>query len=374
MTVAAWHDLDVGVPAPEPVAVSSLRGRGDPDLVVVGMGASGLSAAVAAATAGADVVVLDAVGVAAGAAGANAGFLLAGLARFHHDAVAALGRAVAVAWYRRTLEELDRVAAEEPTFRRVGSLRTAADRTEAEDLTAHLAALRADGLPGEEAQGPDGSPALLVPGDGAVHPVARCRRLAAAAIAAGATLVAPARVTAVAPGRLQVSGFGSTGEEHPLAARRVLVAVDGGLEHVVAELDVRSARLQMLATEPTDEVGIPGPVYHRWGLDYVQQLPTGEVLLGGGRDVGGEAEWGPWDAPPGPSAAVQHHLDGWLADLGIAASVTHRWAARAAFTPDRMPVDRRVADGVHVVGGYSGHGNVLGPLLAREAATALLDG
>jgi gamma-glutamylputrescine oxidase len=70
---------------------------------------------------------------------------------------------------------------------------------------------------------------------------------------------------------------------------------------------------------------------------------------------------------------VQRHLDGWLAELGVAAAVTHRWAARAAFTEDHLPVDERVAPGVHVVGAYSGHGNVLGPLLAREAALRLLD-
>jgi hypothetical protein len=39
--------------------------------------------------------------VAGGAAGRNGGFLLAGLAAFHHDAVAAHGRARARALYAR---------------------------------------------------------------------------------------------------------------------------------------------------------------------------------------------------------------------------------------------------------------------------------
>lgn len=367
MTRPAWWDLGVAAAAPASPATlpaDVLLDRPPPDLLVVGMGASGLAAAAVAARAGADVVVVDSVGIAAGAAGANGGFLLAGLARFHHDAVAALGRATAVAWYRRTLEELDRLADEEPTFRRVGSLRTAADADEARDVAAHLAALRADGLPAEAADGPTG-PGLLVPTDGSAHPVARCTRLARAAHAAGATLVAPARVTAVAPGRVDIDGL-----ERAVRGHRVLVAVDGGLEWLVPVPGVRTARLQMLATAPTDEVTVGRPVYHRRGLDYVQQLPTGEVLLGGGRDVGGEAEW---DAPPEPSDVVQRHLDGWLADLGITSPVTHRWAARAAFTADRTSVDRRWADGVHVVGGHSGHGNVLGPMLARAAALDLLD-
>ncbi len=367
MSTSAWHDLQM-VPDPVPVAMPDvLADRHTPDLVVVGMGASGLEAAVAAARLGADVVVLDAVGIAAGAAGANGGFLLAGLALFHHDAVAALGRDVAVGWYHRTLAELDRLGDREPTFRRVGSLRTAVDEAELRDVAAHLAALQADDLPAAPYDGPLGT-GLLVPGDGTFHPVARCRRLAVAALEAGATLVAPAWVTAVEPGAVQVEGLA-----RPLPAGAVLVAVDGGLEGLVPAVAdrVRTARLQMLATEPTHEVVLDRPVYHRYGLDYVQQRPTGEVLLGGGRDMGGDAEW---DAAPEPSEAVQAHLDGWLQRLGVTVPVTHRWAARAAFTENRLPVDERIADRVHVVGAYSGHGNVLGGLLAREAALDLLHG
>ena len=153
------------------------------------------------------------------------------------------------------------------------------------------------------------------------------------------------------------------------------MAVDGGLEALVPDLarrrGVRTARLQMLATAPAPEVTRPRPEYRRWGYDYVQQLPTGEVLLGGGRDVGGEDEWG---GAPRPTDEVQAHLDAELARLGVTAPVTHRWAARAAFTADELPVAQTVEDGIHVVGGYSGHGNLLGPALARRAADAALDG
>jgi glycine/D-amino acid oxidase-like deaminating enzyme len=57
----------------------------------------------------------------------------------------------------------------------------------------------------------------------------------------------------------------------------------------------------------------------------------------------------------------------------VTAPVTHRWAAHAAWTTDLLPIDERVDEGVHVVGGYSGHGNVLGGLLARAAALRLLE-
>jgi hypothetical protein len=91
-----------------------------------------------------------------------------------------------------------------------------------------------------------------------------------------------------------VGGSGATAPAGRVTARRgVLVAVDGGLEHVVPALRgrVRAARLQMLATAPDPRRRGPPPVYARYGLDYWQQLPDGRVALGGGRDLGGEDEW-----------------------------------------------------------------------------------
>src|SRR5262245_9948718 len=82
------------------------------DLCVVGLGGSGLTAIAAALGAGMRVVGIDAAEVAAGAAGRNGGFLLAGLARFHHQVVATIGRELAAALYRETLSELSRLSAE----------------------------------------------------------------------------------------------------------------------------------------------------------------------------------------------------------------------------------------------------------------------
>ena len=129
----------------------------------------------------------------------------------------------------------------------------------------------------------------------------------------------------VRPGRL-LAGGGS------VACESVLVCVDGALERLVPVLDgpVRSARLQMLATAPLGNEVASRPVYRRYGLDYWQQLATGEVVLGGCRDLGGADEW-TTDAVP--SESVQRGLDRLLvSDLGIHAPVTHRWAGIVAYT------------------------------------------
>jgi gamma-glutamylputrescine oxidase len=157
-------------------------------------------------------------------------------------------------------------------------------------------------------------------------------------------------------------------------ARHVIVTVDGGLERLLPELAtrVRSARLQMLATEPTTEINLPRPVYARWGYDYWQQRPDGAIALGGGRDLGGESEW---TANATPTPVVQDALERRLRDtLGVQAPITHRWAATVGYTQDGMPVVSEVRPGVWAVGGYSGTGNVIGALMGRGIARWLVGG
>lgn len=354
-----------GDPGP-PVATDRLSGDIETELCVVGLGASGAAAALHAARRGARVVAIDARGVAAGAAGRNGGFLLAGGARFHHDAVRTWGRGLATHLYDATLSELDRTRQETPdAVRPVGSLRIAADRREEEDCVAHLTALRSDGYPAEPYEGPEGT-GLLIPTDAAFHPLRRTRSLAREAAAAGARLFAPALADEVGPGRV----FTASGV---ITAAAVVVAVDGRLDELVPSLRgrVQSSRLQMLATAPLPEVRLPRPMYRRWGYDYAQQLPSGEVLLGGCRDRFEEAERG---QPPQPTAEVQACLDIELRRLGVSAAVVHRWAGVAAFTPDGLPVCEEVSQGLFVVGAYSGHGNLLGTWCARRAVDAALDG
>lgn len=352
-----WDDEPWPGPAP-------LEGDSVADVCVVGLGATGLTLTRELARAGRQVVGIDAGAVGAGAAGRNAGFLLAGLASFHHDAVQALGRETATRWYLDTLAEIDRIEAETPSvLRRTGSVRLAVAPDEEGDCAAQLAAMRADGLPVEPYEGPEGR-GLLFPRDAVVQPLARCRALARQALTAGARLHERTAALEAAPGRVVTS-------RGAVRCATVVVAVDGRLEQLLPELAgrVRTARAQMLATAPAPDVRIPRPVYARHGWDYWRQLPDGRVVLGGGRDVGGEAEW-TTEALPTPT--VQGYLDTLLRErLGVRAAVTHRWAGAIAFTPDRLPVDEEVRPGVFALGAYSGTGNVIGSLLARRLAARL---
>jgi glycine/D-amino acid oxidase-like deaminating enzyme len=331
------------------------------DVCVIGLGGSGLAALDELAAQGVSAIGVDAGPVGAGAAGRNGGFVLAGLAKFFHETVAAFGRDTAAALYRLTADEIQRQAREMPdVIRLTGSLRIAADATELADCRAHLAALRECGFAAEAYAGPEGE-GILLPTDGVMQPLRRVRTLARRLGGRAVRLYECSPVRKMVPGSV-VTDAGT------VLCSTVIAAVDGRLEKLFPELSprVRTARLQMLATAPALEVNYPRPVYWRHGYEYWQQQPDGTVALGGFRDHALEAEW---TTDTAPTEFIQGLIEKFLREhLKVRAPVTHRWAASAAYTTDGLPVLEEARDKVWAVGGYSGTGNIVGALSARAAA------
>ena len=365
--VAAWPGLP------------QLPGDVTADACVVGLGASGLAAVTALVDRGLDVVGVDAGRVAAGAAGRNAGFLIGGPEEALHRAVRDWGDD-AVWLYRETLEELAWLRGElgEDVVRHVGSIRLAglpgppqddaeaADRErEISDCALQSVALREHGIAVEDYDGPLGR-GLFLPDDAATNPARRAVELAMR-LDRRARLHERTTVRSVESGRV-VTAAGT------VFAAQVLVAVDGRLEVLVPALAdrVRTARLQMLATSPV-RPRLPCPVYGRWGYDYAQQAPDGRLFVGGGRDRFGADEW---TSDAHPTADVQAYIETVAQRMagGPPVGVTHRWAASVGYTSDGRAVVAQVEDGVVACGGYSGTGNLVGPVAARAAVQLLLDG
>jgi glycine/D-amino acid oxidase-like deaminating enzyme len=344
-----------------------LAATADADVCVVGLGGSGLTCIRELIDRGKRVVGVDAVSIASGAAGGNGGFLLGGLAMFHHDAVARLGAPIATAIYEQTLKQIDRIAAETPSaVRRTGTLRLAASADELEDCRLQYEAMRHNALPVDWYNGPEGR-GLLFPADAAFDPGARCQALASEALSRGAQLFGRSPVVSVDTGQV-VTPNGV------VRADQVVIAVDGKLEVVLPELSarVRSARLQMLGTAPDPNVDVQRPIYSRRGLDYWQQLRDGRIVIGGARDVGGDAEW---TTETGTTPSVQAALETLLRDqVGSQSAVTHRWAATVAYTQSGLPILEEVRTGVWAIGGYSGTGNVIGALCGRAVAETIVRG
>jgi glycine/D-amino acid oxidase-like deaminating enzyme len=356
-----WDDHDWSPLPPLPADAEA-------ELVVVGLGGTGLSAISEALDLGVKSVIgVDAVDAAAGAAGRNGGLLLHGPADFHHDAVEKHGVERTLAITALTEREMARIQKETPGVVRVtGSLRIAEDAKEFEDCRKQFESMRADGLAVEMYEGPEGR-GLLFPGDGVMQPMRRARLLATSLRERGALLYGGTVARSIEPGRVRTE-YGNINCKH------VIVCVDGKLEWLFPELlaEVRTARLQMIATDPQTPVKYTRPVSTRYGFDYWQQLPDGTVLLGGGRDKFEDNEWTTDDAP---DERVQDYLTDTLRNkLGISAPITHRWAASVSFTDSGLPVARQLGGSVIVCGAYSGTGNLVGAVCGRGAAQLALKG
>ena len=342
-----------------------MKGTETADVCVVGLGGSGLNVITELLDLGVDVVGVERGRVGGSATGRNGGFFLGGTPDFHHRAAAAMGDEKAAALYRLTLDQLDRMWSETPNaLRYTGSLRIAVDQDEVEDCRAQLQSMRAANLPVEVYNGAEGH-GLLFPRDAAGNPLLRARTLAGRARMRGARLYEGSSATAMTANLVKTP-------QGQVRCQMVIVAVDGGLERAVPAVakTVRTARAQMLATGPAYEVNIPRPVYARYGYDYWQQLPDKRVVLGGFRDLGGEAEWTP-EAKATP--ALQRHLETFLRDgLGVRAPITHRWAGAIGFTESKLPVIWRNEG--WAFGGYSGTGNVLGAVCGRAVAQWAITG
>ena len=357
-TTPYWLDE----PAP---AIPRRRIQGSPDVEVVGAGVTGCACALALAEGGLRVRLWEAREVADGASGRNGGFALRGTAAPFDVAVDVLGAERAAelwALTERSLDRLESLAGED--FRRVGSLRLAADGAEREELLREVDALRDAGFAAEWLGSLDGPVArryvggILYPTDGVLQPGRWVRHLATMAAEAGVEICEHSRVRSA----------------DDLAGDQVVVATDGypsglldGLEGLIVP-----TRGQMIATEPLPDLRYEVPHYDRHGLAYWHQRPDGTLLVGGFRDFDLTTEFTDVEETTEP---IQQALERHASELaGRPVRVTHRWAGIFGLVPDLLPVVGRLPrqDRVHVAAGYSGHGNVLGLMCGELVAAQLL--
>jgi len=365
-----------------------LAGDEEVDVCVIGGGVGGLSCARRLAEHGLRTLLLEGRTVASGASGRNGGFLLAGASAFHVDAREKYGREAAKRLYAHTL------AAQEAFFalagelgageavRRVGCLRMAASEEEAIHVLRHVEALREDGFPAEIVEADDLPPVLrrvgriacLTEHDGALQPGVWIRTLARAAERSGVRIcegtVVEGPIPAPGEGPLRTPG-GS------VRARHVVVATDGALPQLVPEYAdrIRSRRLHMVATAPLADHVLDPVVYARWGYEYFQQRPDGRLTCGGFGDVDGEASYTTVEEG---SPEIWGRLEDYVHDdLGFAgAEITHRWVGIVSYGPDGRPYVGPVPgrDGLHVLGGYSGVGNLVGHVAGNAVAERIATG
>jgi glycine/D-amino acid oxidase-like deaminating enzyme len=336
--------LDEVAPDPHPALTEDTSA----DVAIVGAGIAGVATAYHASRNGAKVVVLEARTVADAASGRNAGFLLAGVAENFVAAVRRYGDDRALRVWRftrhnqelvRTIVERERIACD---LAWNGSAQIAGDDLEWAEVRASAERLKKEAV---RVQLVPEDRAAIYQEDGELHPVRYVRALADAAIAAGARIHDGTRAISVSAGEVRT-------ERARVKAGAVVVCVNAYSQHLVS-LRVRPVRGQMLATAPVARRVFERPAYANRGYRYWRQRADGSLLVGGWRDTAADEEIGEEERT---TPRIQRQLERFLRERCADAKVTHRWAGTMGFSHDALPYVGRLATGVFVNAGFTGHG------------------
>jgi glycine/D-amino acid oxidase-like deaminating enzyme len=116
-------------------------------------------------------------------------------------------------------------------------------------------------------------------------------------------------------------------------------------------------RGQILMTEPLSPF-MEGPCYANFVLDYFRQLPTGEIIIGGFRQLQKDVEVGLSDEI---TDIIQDALEAFLGKhlpLCRHMKITHRWSGVMGFSADGQPmVGALPSDSqTYFLGGFTAHG------------------
>ena len=154
-------------------------------------------------------------------------------------------------------------------------------------------------------------------------------------------------------------------------AARVLVACNGYVDDLVPGVGrhVLPINSYIVATAPLGERGralLPendAVADTRFVIDYFRLSDDGRLVFGGGESYGHRF-------PADPARTVRRALERTFPQLA-GVPLTHVWGGTLAITRHRLPYVREPRPGLHVMGGWSGHGVALATAGGRAFARAV---
>lgn len=374
MSVSYWNDRS----APTPLTA---------DVVIIGGGIAGLSSAywISREDPSMKVVVVEKHEIGAGATGRNAGFVTCGSVEHFNRLVEKHGKDEALEIWRFSEENMRLLkehviqdAADELLFEHRGSFSLASTDTEFKELQNSAKLMESMNIKVETIDQAGIEKRLGAAGfvggikyveDGSVHPIKMLHKLRTK-LGANVTVCE----------HHEVFGIDSSGDGKRVRTNKgsidcslVVYATNGysPLLNKFFDDKIFPTRGQILATAPVPRF-MEGPCYANFVLDYFRQLPTGEMVIGGFRQLQKDVEKGYSDET---SEVIQSALDKFLHDhipSIRSAPITHRWSGIMGFSVDGQPMVGALPtdDQLFFVGGFTAHG--LG--LAFNSGKVLADG
>ncbi len=360
------------------------------DVVIVGAGISGVSTAfwLEQEDPQLTIALVEKSRLGFGATGRNAGFVTCGSVEHFNRLISKHGRDEAVEIWRfsetnlKLLEEhiIRGPGKHSPTdlqFEKKGSYSLAAADAEYEELKKVAQTMDELKIPVRVYEGPELLKAVGTQGfcggirymdDASIHPHRLLEKI-----------FSRLKKTTLLEGT-EVSSYESTGtgtrivktDGGPLEASMIIYALNGysmALNPYFKE-KIFPTRGQILMMEKVDRF-MDGPCYANSYLDYFRQLPTGELLIGGFRQLEKATEVGYSDHITEVIQSALHDFVRKHLPQYKDKRVTHRWGGVMGFSADGQPMVGSLPNDNHVffLGGYTGHG--MG--LAFNTAKATVD-
>lgn len=343
------------------------------DAVIVGAGISGLSTAfwLKKEDPSLNVAVIERNRMGFGASGRNAGFITCGSVEHFNRMVGKHGLEEATEIWKfsetnlRLLEEHIVQGSPEPLqFEKKGCFSLAAQTAEFEELKKVAEIMNGLKIPVEIYSGDEATKATgttsFVGGikyldDATVHPIRLLERIAERT--PGITLIESTTV----------HGYEATNEGTRLVktdggnieCSMLIYALNGysSSMHPYFEDKIYPTRGQILMMEKVPRF-MEGPCYANFYLDYFRQLPSGELLIGGFRQLEKSTEVGYSDHITNVIQNALHEFVKTHLPQFENKKVTHRWAGVMGFSKDGQPLVGAMPDDnqVFFLGGYTGHG------------------
>tara|TARA_R110000868_G_scaffold132381_9_gene343356 strand:- start:8571 stop:9743 length:1173 start_codon:yes stop_codon:yes gene_type:complete len=374
------------------VSVSYWNDRSSPtpstaDVVIIGGGIAGLSAAywIGKEDPSMKIVVVEKYEIGAGATGRNAGFVTCGSVEHFNRLVEKHGKEEALQiWQfseenmRLLKEHIVQDKAQDLLFEHKGSFSLASTDVEFKELQNSAALMKTMDISVETIQEAEIKSRLGAEGfvggikyveDGSVHPIKLLEAIRSK-LGSNITVCEHHEVHAI-----EASGDGKRvrTSKGSIDCSLVVYATNGysPLLNKFFDDKIFPTRGQILATQAVPRF-MEGPCYANFVLDYFRQLPTGEMVIGGFRQLQKDVEKGYSDEA---SDVIQQALEEFLHKHIPAvrkAKITHRWSGIMGFSVDGQPMVGALPtdDQLFFVGGFTAHG--LG--LAFHSGKVLADG
>jgi sarcosine oxidase subunit beta len=322
------------------------------EVAVVGAGVVGLAIAHELQARGARVVVFERTSIAAGASGVQPG----GVRRQWGTRIACRLANESAAFYADADERLDSIV---PLgFRPCGYLFVAHDDEGLARLSANVAVQNEEGVPSRIVSAAEAGE--LVPG-------LRTDMIAGGGWCdADGYFDAPQSVVEAFAQGLEIR-IGEVSSLEELNAETIVVAAGADATKLVPNLPITREDRYLFYSEPIRERLLEPLVVSPTLHFAAKQLSNGRVLasdLAARGDESGEPKW---------RANIRAGIDALLPVLTYA-SLAVLVRGEYDVTPDHQPILGRVDDGVYVAAGFSGHGFMIAPAVARILADAILEG